>query len=111
MVEILKPTASVKPPLRPQPNTSPRLQDAALVHLFKQFHILSTVNVNADEHGTRNVERFSQGSSDLVWMINSEARGAECLRVLDRSTGPTIETWEGWNAFISMHSTQQRCDC
>jgi hypothetical protein len=44
--------------------------------------------VNAYKHGTRNVERFSQGSSDLVWMMNSEARRTEFVSSPPSETVP-----------------------
>src|SRR5260370_24376085 len=66
------------------------LQNAALVYLLEQLRILCVVHVNADKHGPRSVERFSQGRSDLIWTIDSEARSTKCLRVPDRVDGSKI---------------------
>src|SRR5713101_102112 len=81
------------------------LQNAALVHLLEQLHILSVVHVNADKHGSRSVERFSQGSSDLIWTIDSEACGTKCLRILDRVDGPKIDAGDAvvLDAFLLSH--------
>src|SRR6266436_3772792 len=67
------------------------LQNAALVHLLEQFHILSVVDVNADKHGSRSGERLPQSGRDLVWAIDSKAGGTECLRVLHRIDRPEID--------------------
>src|SRR5216683_7432900 len=81
------------------------LQNAALVHLLEQFLILSVVHVNADQHGTRSVERLSQGSGDLAWTIDLEACGTECLRVLDRVDRPKINAGDAvvLDAFLLGH--------
>jgi len=71
---------------------STQLKDAALITLLEKLHILPVVYVNADKHRTRKVKRFSQNRSDLVWMIDSEAPGAECFRVLDRVNGTKIDS-------------------
>src|SRR5258708_33671574 len=47
--------------------------------------------MNAHEHGTGSVEGLAQSGSDLVWAIDSEARSAECIGVLDRVDGPKID--------------------
>src|ERR1700687_2045470 len=70
--------------------SSRQLQNAALVHLLEQLHILSVIHMNAHEHRTGSVESLAQSGSDLVWAIDSQPRGTECLRVLDRVDGPKI---------------------
>jgi hypothetical protein len=51
--------------------------------LFKLFHVLFAIHVNADENWTGKTKGFPQHGSDLIGMIDPEAS----FRIVESETG------------------------